>query len=130
MNTKQFVNKYGIKISCVWADENKNAPGWKEANHFKVTLRAKGKQLSTYFSQGYGIAGEPTAESVLEALAFDSAGIENARSFEEWASEYGYDTDSRRAEQIYKICEKQADKLKRFLGDELYEILLWKVRED
>lgn len=130
MNTKQFVNKHGIKISCEWADENKNNPGWKEATHFRVTLRMKGKQLTTYFSHGYGISGEPTADSVLEALASDSSGIENARSFEEWAGEYGYDTDSRKAETIYKVCEKQAEKLQRFLGDELYQILLWKVRED
>lgn len=122
---KRFVKKNKIGISVEWVDENKNAPDWKDANHFKVTLRHAGKQLTTYFSQGYGISGEPTAESVLNALASDSAGVENARSFEDWAYEYGYDIDSRKAEKLYKVCERQADKLKKFLGDDLYEALLW-----
>jgi len=122
---KNFVKKNKISISVEWADENKNAPDWKNANHYKVTLKRSGRQLTTYFSQGYGISGEPTTESVLDALASDSSGVENARSFEDWADEYGYDTDSRKDEKLFKVCERQADKLKRFLGDELYEDLLW-----
>ena len=120
-----LLKKNKISISVEWADENKNAPDWKNANHYKVTLKRSGRQLTTYFSQGYGISGEPTTESVLDALASDSSGVENARSFEDWADEYGYDTDSRKDEKLFKVCERQADKLKRFLGDELYEDLLW-----
>jgi hypothetical protein len=125
MNTAEFVKKNRIRITAEWADQNKNAPDWKDANHFKVRLTHKGKQLTTYFSQGYGISGEPTAESVIDCLASDSAGIENARNFEEWADEYGYNTDSRSAESLFRVCEKQADKLKNFLGDSLYKELLW-----
>jgi hypothetical protein len=125
MNAKQFATKNGITIKSEFVDANLNAPDWKDANHFRVTLKMKGKQLTTYFSQGYGISGEPQAADVLDCLASDAAGFENARSFEEWASEYGYDTDSRKAEKTYKVIEKQADKLKNFLGDDLYKELLW-----
>lgn len=126
MNTmNQFVNKNRIRISVDYADENKNAPGWKDANHYKVTLKMGRKSLTTYFSQGYGIQGEPKAADVLNALASDSAGFDNARSFEDWASEYGYDPDSRKAEKIYRVCERQAAKLKNFLGDDLYQVLLY-----
>jgi len=121
----QFVKENKIRINVEYADTNKNAPDWKNANHYKVTLKKGNKQLSTYFSQGYGITEEPTAEDVLNCLGSDSAGIENARSFEDWASEYGYDTDSRKAERLFHICEKQADKLKNFLGDTLYNELLF-----
>jgi len=125
---KQFVNKNKVRLSVEWADENKNNPEWKDANHYKVTLKMGRRQLSTYFSQGYGIKGEPRAEDVLSALASDSAGIENARSFEDWAGDLGYDdTDSRKAEKVYKACERQADKLKNFLGDDLYRTLLWQT---
>lgn len=124
---KSFVNANKIKMDVNYAAENKNAPGWKDANHYKVMLKMNGKQLTTYFSQGYGITGEPKPEDVLNAFASESLGVENARSFEEWAREYGYDEDSRKAERIFKVCEKQVDKLKNFLGDELYHELLYKT---
>ncbi len=124
---EQFVNENQIKINVEYADENKNAPDWKDANHFKVTLRNARHQLTTYFSQGYGISGEPKAEDVLNALIMDSSGVENARGFEDWAAEYGYDTDSRKAERIYNVCVRQAEKLKKFLGEELYNEALYNV---
>jgi hypothetical protein len=124
---RQFVNRHKVTLTSEWADENRNAPDWRDANHFKVTLRHKGRQLTTYFSQGYGISGEPDAESVLSNLALDAASYENARSFEEWAGEYGYDTDSRKAERTYRLIGQQAAKLKNLLGEELYNALLWET---
>ena len=129
MTTKGFASKHGIKSVSEWADSNPNmAENW-EANHYKVTLRAKGKQLTTYFSKGFGLSGEPTAAEVLDCLASDAAGYENARDFEDWASDYGYDTDSRKAEKLYRVIGKQAEKLKKFLGDN-YEALLWNTERD
>lgn len=120
-----FVNENKIKMDVSWTDENKLNKEWKNANHYKVTLKYNVYQLTTYFSQGYGIDREPNAEDVLNCLASDSLGVDNARSFEEWAVEYGYDTDSRKAEKIYKTCEKQAKKLESFLGTERYQELLY-----
>jgi hypothetical protein len=124
---KQFVNKNRIKAMSEWADENPNMADSKNMNHFKVTLRRAGKQITLYFSQGYGISGEPTAAGVLNCLASDSSSVENTRSFEDWASDLGYDPDSRKAEKIFKTCEVQAAKLKKFLGEDLYKTLLWDV---
>lgn len=127
---KAFVRENRIRISSKMVDENKSAPDWKDANHFKVILRRSGKRMTLYFSQGYGISGEPTAEGVLDCIASDSAGVENARSFEDWCGDYGYDTDSRKAERIFKVCEAQAQKLKNFLGDDLYKELLRDTARD
>ena len=75
---------------------------------------------------GYGHNGKaPKAADILDCLASDAASYDNARSFEDWASEFGYDEDSRKAERIFKACGKQAIKLKRFLGEPAYERLLW-----
>ena len=125
MNVKQFCDKHKIKARAEWADANPNMADSQNMNHFKVTLRYSGRQMTLYFSQGYGISGEPTAADVLNCLASDSSSVENARSFEDWASDLGYDTDSRKAEKIFKVCEKQAERLKKFLGEDLYKILLW-----
>jgi len=127
---KQFVKENRVRIQCEWSYENKNDPDWKDANHYKVTLKMGHKQLTTYFSMGYAHTKEPTAEDVLDAIASDSAGIENARSFEDWAGDYGYDSDSRKAERIYVVCQRQADKLKQFLGEDLYNALLWNTERE
>ena len=122
---QQFVNRHKVKIRSDWADANPNMPDSGNMNHFKVTLRANGRQMTLHFSQGYGISGEPTAADVLNCLASDSSSIENAGSSEEWASDFGYDPDSRKAEKIYRACVKEAARLKVFLGDDLYQKLLY-----
>jgi hypothetical protein len=65
---------------------------------------------------------EPHAEDVLNSLALDSAGIENNATFESWCREYGYSCNN--AERIYKIKLGQAERLKAFLGPDLYQNLL------
>jgi hypothetical protein len=83
-------------------------------------------KMTVYFSKGTGHHGaEPTVEEVLDCLSSDAAGIENASNFEDWCSEYGYDTDSRSAEKTFKACEHSAKRLRNFLGDDLYDQLLW-----
>jgi hypothetical protein len=57
----------------------------------------------------------------------DASGAENARNFEDWASEYGYDTDSRAAERTYNVVVKQAAELREFLGAADYKFLLNEV---
>ncbi len=40
------------------------------------------------------------------------------QSFESWASEYGYDTDSRKAESVYRACQAAGDGVARLLSHE------------
>ena len=85
-------------------------------------------RLTTYFSMGYGHHGaEPSAFEVLSCLASDAASIENARSFEDWAADLGWDADSRKAEKCFKACEHSAKRLKAFLGDDLYQTALYRT---
>lgn len=120
-----FVATNHITMTSEYADSNPNMdnPNW-QANHYRVTLRYGRRRFSLYFSQGIGISGEPKTASVLDCLASDASGVENARDFEDWCGEYGYDTDSRRAERTYRTCRRQAARLKRLLGDDLYDQLL------
>ena len=69
----------------------------------------------------------PTLADVLDCMAGESAGVENARDFADWCGEYGYDTDSRKVERTFKACQQQAADLKRLLGPAAYETLLWNV---
>ena len=97
--------------------------------NFECTIDFVGRgyhePLTVYFSQGSAHKKPPTLAEVLDCLASDASGVDNAQSFEDWASEYGYDTDSRKAERTYRICEEQAQKLKALLGQDAYNQLLY-----
>lgn len=51
----------------------------------------------------------PCAADVLYCLLNDRSAV--GQTFEQWASDYGYDTDSRAAERIYNACIVNANKL-------------------
>lgn len=58
----------------------------------------------------------PPIGEVLQSLARDSDVID-AGGFENWASEFGYDPDSRTAESIYRACLEHALALRGHLGE-------------
>lgn len=97
--------------------------------NFYCTIRQAGRgnprSMHVYFSQGSAHTNAPTLAEALDCLASDAAGVEHARSFEEWAEEYGYDTDSRKAEKTYRLCVDQASELRALLGHDAYEMLLY-----
>lgn len=110
-----------------WADQ---------AFHYRVSLKRGPKSLVTYFSKGAGLPEPPDLPEVLDTLAMDAAGYENNPDLESWVREYGHASDSgeegssKRDRQVFKIIEKAAEKLKKFLGEEAYEELLWEVERE
>jgi hypothetical protein len=125
---KKFIRENHIRMTAEWADENPHmADPMPGASHYKCKLKHGRRSMTVFFSMGSAHTGEPEPADVLDCLASDASGAENASSFEDWCSEYGYDTDSRKAEKTYRIIERQAEKLKNLLGGELYNELLWKT---
>jgi hypothetical protein len=100
-------------------DHNPAMDGGETMDHWRCTLRYAGRRMSLVYSMGSGHNGkEPQAKAVLECLFLDASGIDSARDFSDWCFEYGYDTDSRRAERIYKACQSTAVRLRKLLGDD------------
>lgn len=122
-----FIRVNRIRMDAERTDSNPNMDDSAHMDHWKCVLKMGYKRMTVYFSQGYGHNGrEPKVADVLDCLASDAAGVENARSFEDWCSEYGYDTDSRKAEKTFKVCEHQAKRLENFLGGEhLFKRLMY-----
>lgn len=58
---------------------------------------------------------KPNLLDVLHCLVSD-ADVLNHTSFESWAGDLGYDTDSRKAEDIYRACLKNAHDLMPIIG--------------
>jgi hypothetical protein len=115
-----------IRMKATRTDRNPHMDDSMDMDHWRCVIRCGSESMSLVFSKGSGHHGaEPTLEEVLDCLASDAAGYDNAQSFEDWAGELGYDTDSRKAERTYKAIAKQAESLKRVLSEELYKALLW-----
>lgn len=88
-----------------------------------VTVRAR-RRMTVYFSMGAVLQGPPAADDVFDALASDAAGMDG-RTFEEWADEYGFDTDSRKAHTTFLACRRSAGRLCAFLGHIEVERLMY-----
>lgn len=59
---------------------------------------------------------EPTKFDVLYCIVSDIDGLEETIGFEEWADNFGFDSDSRKAEGIYHACCKEAREFRNFMG--------------
>ena len=118
MNIKKFIEEAELFMDCKWIPmrPDANELGWKDCNSYEIMLYCDDRHYGLWYSQGYGIKDEPSLERVLGAILMDCQGLEGMDSFEDWADSYGYDTDSRSAERIYKACQEQADNMKYLLG--------------
>lgn len=58
----------------------------------------------------------PTAADIISSLMMDVSGLD--QGFEDWASNYGMDADSRKAEAMYKRCLETLPRLHALLGDD------------
>jgi len=126
MQTKvEFIEKYKVKMESVQMEDNPNFDAGHKMTHWSCEIRCGTRRVTIPFSQGLAHEGaEPELDSVLDCLVSDAQGAVD-QSFEEWASDYGYDTDSRKAEKIYKACCATATKLKRLFKDpEVYQEFL------
>lgn len=110
-------------------------PGTPEPFSYGVVLkhRLSGRCYSCDFHMGSGhvypkdhhpgrlrgLPKPPTAADVISCLLLDLSTIDHCDSFEEWADELGYDSDSRKAEATWRKLEAEAPKLREFFGDDL-----------
>lgn len=86
----------------------------RDANPWTVELRYQGRRMTVHYWTGTGISGEPDTACVLESLISDASSAD--QRFENWAADYGYDTDSRRAHHSWQQVQAQTAKLRRLLG--------------
>ena len=124
---KSFIKRNGIEGTFEPISTRPDGLMRESARHYKVTLRIQDgalspKPMTLYFSQGE-LCDAPTVEDVLSCIQSDTT---NESTFEEWCSDFGYDTDSRQALATFNACVDQERKAERFLGAS-YRILLHNV---
>ena len=121
------IRTLGVRMHAGGGTRTRNEDGW-EHDRYRVKLTREGRSMTLTYRMGTGHYGSPpTLDLVLDCLASDAAGVENSDGFEDWALDYGYDPDSRKAESFYRAGVKQTDDLRRLLGDDGFNLLVWQT---
>lgn len=91
------------------ASEQSMLHAWKTRPGVKFTDPVSQAKLAAKIAKYQKVT--PQLDDVLYSLIRDGDAFFNAQTFEQWADEFGYDTDSRKAEQTYKACDRIGRKL-------------------
>jgi hypothetical protein len=99
----------------------------RDADYFNVQPASryliKDKSIEARIALLYALhhKWKPDPIEILWAIARDSDALEMV--FDDWASELGYNTDSRKAEAVYRACQDNALRLKKILPPAQIEML-------
>lgn len=120
-NAEKFLKKWGIRFKAVClADkcppfcDGKHIHG----HHHRVTLSRNGHRVTFSFWNSLNDATQGKELDAYSVLACSSSDITCPDTFEEFCSEFGYAQDSRKAEQTFKACVAQRDRLERIFDSE------------
>lgn len=109
---EQFAAKHGIKLEILEHDYRPYFDEDKQARDvFKCRISRRRKTYTFEFGQSIANAGQEPCFT-----KYDPG------TFENFCMEFGYDTDSRRAERIYKSVVREYKAVKRLFGDILEEL--------
>lgn len=103
-------------------------------NIYRVFVYYHGNQISFTFGDSIhntqmGI--EPDIDSLLETITSDYYYTkEYYPTFSDFCSEFGYDTDSRKAEKAYRLCLIQGNKLHKLFNEQEIEQLREELEVD
>ena len=109
-----------VNVSAIYKGDKKadwegTTQNW---NNHRVTVTTDNGKCSFEF---WASIAKPKIESesdLLGALScFVSDAMSGKDSFEDFCSELGYDSDSRKAYKIFKACERSYVKFERIIGD-------------
>lgn len=115
-----FLKEKGIRFKAIYKNHAFYFPDDQEPRDiYQITLRRGRNSFSVTFGQSIANAGiEPSSYDVLACLTKYEPG-----DFNNFCFEYGYYTDSRKAEKTYKAVIKEWDKVSKFFSEEELDVL-------
>jgi hypothetical protein len=106
-------------LTCTYTAGVAHAPSWPKNMAYEECRRG---WYYVFGHQGKMTPILPKTVDVVASLCWDAEAIDYG-SFEDWASTYGYDPDSRKAEAMYKQCVEHGLKLRAAIGDASFAAL-------
>ena len=119
---KEFNLNSTFKGDKVWnADEKQE----NYNNHIITVTNTETKQKVSF--EFWGSIANPEIKTEKELLYAFYCFVEDALSgkmdFSEFCSEFGYDTDSRKAEKTWKACKRSTVKFERLYTGDIYDFI-------
>lgn len=117
-NYKEFEIKATYKGTkkAEWSSDNFN-------NHMVKVTNTETDQSITF--EFWASMANPELNSEYDILnafyCLVSDAIAGSENFEDFCSNFGYDTDSKTAEKIYRKCKKQLEKLSKIYDGDIYD---------
>ena len=112
MDIQELIEVSGAKMGFVSVDDNPHMDDMPcGSKHYLVTLKVGKVSRNFYFSMGPAHTAGPTLTDVLSCLISDYVGVENSSGFEDWAAEYGYSADNRKAFKTFKAVKRNSKKV-------------------
>ena len=128
IQAETFLGKFDLEVSFKLLD--KNVPKWEEHNqphnHYEIKVSRKksyAKPLSFQWWDSIDSTQKNIKPSAYDALTTLSSESYTYQSFADFASEFGYDQDSRKALRTYKEVQILAAKINAFFTTEEIEAL-------
>lgn len=116
MKDLRFEFVFGVAMPYSQQDE------WqRNANGYRVTFGYGRRQMTTDYWMGSALTDDPECNEVMHSLIGDAQAGD--QSFGDFCADLGYDTDSRRAERIYKGCQRIGTQLSALFGADFFEAL-------
>lgn len=126
LNWEVTLYKNGREFLCFdYSAGMAHAPSYKQNMKYQIEVDAVRRECetgrkSTVLMSCNVASGKkidpPKLADIFYSLSSDADAL-NYSTFEEWASSFGYETDSRKAEVIYKTCMNYALKLRGAVGE-------------
>jgi hypothetical protein len=128
LNWRVTISKGARSISTDYMQGIAHIPGYRHGTRYTVdewdalkfaceSGRTAGRPGSVLgMSMGSKPIPAPELHEIMYSLSMDASALDCA-TFEEWAGDYGYETDSRSAEKIYRECLRIALELRAMVGD-------------
>jgi len=134
LNWRITLSKGRVKLETPYFQGIAHVKGYKQPPFGRMTLHDKEIQDSfkhtcengfLYAYTKWRISGKkqpaPELKEILYCIVSDADSIDY--DFEEWAGNYGYDTDSRKAEKMYHDCIQIGLKLRQLVGNDNLQTL-------
>jgi len=121
-----------LRVTATFHDVVDSKTAYIYHNRYRVTVTnlKTGKRCSYFFhdsphnTQTKNIHPEDLGYSILACIKTDwHYTKDNYPTFEDFANEFGYDTDSRKAEKVYHKCIRLGEKLQEVVPENLLEQL-------
>lgn len=120
---KDFCKKHGVTVAFRFLGNATNRL-WDETvirPHYRVTIKTtRGQMTVDFWDSLYSLTHD---EKPTEYEIFSCLEKYEVCDFYEWCTEYGYNTDSRRAERLWRLCRRQWASVQRvFTDDQIAEL--------